>query len=65
MVSDNDARVEEDDLLAALRKTAPIDAEIDDEEDSEDKDDDGDDANYYDLHCCQESPEKALNSNKK
>ena len=45
-------------ILAALGKNAAIDAEIDDEEDSEDKDDDGDDANDYDLHCCQESPEK-------
>ena len=58
MVSDNDARMEDDDLLAALRKDAAIDAEIDDEEDGEDKDNDGDDANYYDLHRCQESPEE-------
>ena len=57
MVSDNDARMKDEDLLAALGKDAAIDAEIDDEEDGEDKDDDGDDANYYDLDRCQESPE--------
>ena len=48
---------DDDDLLAALREDASIDAEIDDKENSEDKDDDGDDTNDYDLHRCQESPE--------
>ena len=50
--------VEDDDSLAAFREDASIDAEIDDKENSEDKDDDGDDTNDYDLHRCQESPEK-------
>ena len=63
MDSDNYARSEDEieynDLLAALRENASIDAEIDDKENSEDKDDDGDDANDYDLHSCQESPEKS------
>ena len=52
-----DESEDDDDLLAALRKDASIDAEIDDKENSEDKDDDGDDTNDYDLHRCQESPE--------
>ena len=50
--------MEDDDLLAALRKDAAIDAEVDDQKDGEDEDNDGDDANDDDLDCCQESPEK-------
>ena len=43
---------------AAFREDAAVDAEVDDEEYGENKHDDSDDTNYYDLHRCQESPEK-------